>query len=797
MAFFDWIVLAVLLLWVCVFALVAFVPWASRWFPAAATFGWPYATLGLLLLGGPLLLGLGLIWLISRFWSNQETIWASLVREWSGLRILDWLWPWLPVLLVTFTALFLAAYFLSRRYFHFAVLGVLACGVLGVALHDEPVPVPTPEQHLLGVQGYMPQILLSEGRPLDGSRAAAPLPSLPPLQLWTPYVWEPGRDARWELSRHRGRLVSAEPVQEELEFTRFLGGRLQKRVIEPTLHASQVTPDPVFLAVLGLLIILGYRTLEGVNARRNLPGIEIGALEDLRQVGNGGAAGGNGRRAHEIEQLLMKHLRESSPHIPPRVPGGSPLYWESLMEAQEARPDTWYSKILALLMHFFLQASRLRLMGTIVSQQKPGEGTRVGLRIELTDARTHEIRFVGTFCAESAETAAQQAAYAVAEVAMEHCPSIPEWASLRRTEGKALMRYKEGLANLHLDLEPHPLLKSQNVGPTLEKAHKSFEAAARLNHGNANMKIQFAEILELENQFVGAMLVYLETFQRYPRVLLAKYRFGIACSYVDSWLPSLIAQGADGRELWARLQNSLDPPRRRAGRFHRLWARFQQVFTGKPLEMRRIKALDPWEPQHTEEILRFFLELSEQTLGEVLRAIDFKVIFWLRNIEDRRLFLAAVAWPPRLQRATRAALIAARCCALLRLKPHALDIMVANKRLLRRLLQVERRAELLAGEALRATRLRGRFWGLAHYNLACFFALRLRDELRNPSPQAAPDVPALQAITHLKRSIQDPEGPFASSEGTFASGTLWWVQQDPSLEALRSAPSAYWKAIQV
>jgi hypothetical protein len=92
--------------------------------------------------------------------------------------------------------------------------------------------------------------------------------------------------------------------------------------------------------------------------------------------------------------------------------------------------------------------------------------------------------------------------------------------------------------------------------------------------------------------------------------------------------------------------------------------------------------------------------------------------------------------------------------------------------------QVLWRVRRLEREATRAVRIRGNWLGGVHYQLACFWSLCIggTDARGKAFPEDVRQ--GRRATTHLSRSLQDPDGPFALA-------TWRWMLEYPDLEPLK------------
>ena len=522
--------------------------------------------------------------------------------------------------------------------------------------------------------------------------------------------------------------------------------RLGRRLLGPALHAPGAQVDRASLLVLGLVLLAVYRWMEAINLRRALLTLQVGAIEDA-----------SGKRRPDLERLAGEYILRNAPHVPPRLPGGSLLYWRQLLETPALERTGWVATAASFLVHVVLPPSGLRLAATLLPQPPappPRRGLarlrpappapRVGLRVQVTDVRTQRAVLAHTFWADSAEAATEQAAYAAAEAALTLCPDLPEWMSWREGDGSALRDYWRGVAALDTQA-------ADRTG-ALEQAAASFRSASQRSRGNGLARLQLAEVCEARGDFVGALELYLELEERFPRMLLAQYRLTATCAAVGTWAPHVLADTSEGRRALTQLCDTL-----------------QRRGLASAAQCGQLRAGPGTTP-----LERFLLQLARARLQRLHATVRWRVLGWcLTRTADRRRLWSTVLFPPRRRRALQQTLAAAELCLDLRrvrLEPgdEALQREWAQDRFTRR----ERR---LSREARAMTRLDAAWWAHVHYNLACALSLRLGTE---PDPTSRAQL-TTRATAHLSCALRDAHGPFAS-------GRLWWLWKDPDLAPLRT-----------
>ncbi|MBF5046452.1 hypothetical protein FGE12_28825 [Aggregicoccus sp. 17bor-14] len=530
--------------------------------------------------------------------------------------------------------------------------------------------------------------------------------------------------------------------------------RVGRRLLGPALHAPGAQLDRASLIGLAVLLLALYRLLEAVNLRHTLPALQVGVFEEP-----------GGKRRPELERLTGEYVLRSAPHVPPRLPGGSLVYWRELLQTPALERTGWVATAASFLVHVVVPPSGLRLSATVLvpppapappprrrsfllgrRPSTPPPAPRVGLRVQVTDLRSQRTVLAHTFWEASAEAAAEQAAYAAAEAALALSPDLPEWMRWSEADGTALREYWRGVAALDA--------RGEDAEAALARAAGHFRAASQRSRGNGLARLQLAETCEARGDFVSALELYLELEERFPRMLLAQYRLTATCSAVGTWAPSVLAPTPEGCRALAQLCGTLQ---RRGLASAGQCARLGQ----EPLALER-----------------FLLALAHARLQRLHATVRWRVLGWsLSRTSDRRRLWRTVLGSPRRRRALQQALAAAQLCLDLRrvaLEPEERGLQRAWRRD-----RFERREARLCEEAHRATRLEAGGWAVVHYNLACALSLRLAQ--LPPTGEGGEQRTRLvaRATRHLTCALRDSHGPFAS-------GRLWWLWSDPDLAPLRT-----------
>ncbi|WP_267146699.1 tetratricopeptide repeat protein [Pyxidicoccus xibeiensis] len=744
-------------------------------FPRLGSGLYPHALVGLVLLfllvTGFTALVLGIDWL----WSHHDALWKELTRGSLGavLGPLDWLWPWFPTLLVLGALLTLAAHHFSRRNFHLLSAGLLLGTFLGVALHGEPAPSGqvagwgVPERQSAGGALVPPMLRIPQPAMVACIATDASVPFAPYVPAALAASCVPGTAT--------GDVFALNPSPLERSVDAVVLQRGAERFFEPVLHREGAHPDLVTLILLGVGLLLGYGWLDRINLRQALLPIKVQGIEDA-----------GGKRRPDLELLMRECLHRNTPHTPAPLPGGSLIYWQDFVEQQSIKDQHWLTRVAALVMRVVHPPAGMEISGTIIDSAEGQQGPPVkfGIRVHMVDVYSRQTLLARTFWSNTqVEHAVEDAAYFAVERAMEECGKLPEWAYWREEDalvgvnsGTALREYHEGVLRMREDA---------GKAAVAEQAVSHLKQAAQLSPGTALTWLQLAEALEAANDYVGAIEIYLELITRHRHLLVAKYRLASVCRSVREWGPGLDDwKPSQAGELnpWARLGVALSGVKARRLRRPTLQCRGRRwramAGHGWP---RALKATLSREPDPLIEgslgaLQDVLLDMALRCTKQLERAARWWLPLWcLKNTSERRLFWKTVLWPPRRLRGLYLSIKAARLnvelqrlqrlrdAYLPRPPPFGWNVRRGGCRF---------RAWRVDFEARHAMRIRGHWMGNTHFNLACFHALRMRDEDSDRVREAR------RATFHLTCALGDPEGPFSAS-------TWRWLLRYPELEPLR------------
>lgn len=661
-------------------------PVFSASFPRLAAWLWPHLPITLSILafwGGVFALGVHLNFYL---WSGAKTDWKHLAKDVPrvdlprhdmSLEPLDWLWPWLPSLVALLALLWLAARYFSRRCFHALCATFLLSLLFGVTTHKE----------------------------------------------------------REEPTR---------PVP-EAKVTDLVADRFGDRILNPLFHFDNTQPDLATLVLFGLGLMVGYVWLDRINLRQSLQPIRVTSVEDVDK-----------KSRPDLEHLMRECLHRNTPHVPSPLPGGGLIYWQDFVEQQYTKDSHWFTRAAALAARMLRQPRGMEITGTLIHSREestaphaPHEDAlklreKFGVRIHMVDVYSRQTLMARTFWStHKVEHAVEQAAYSAMQRAMEECRSLPEWAYWHEDDGQALRKGGAALREYH-----EGILKfgaGSGDPKAVSEALKHFKAAAWRSPGSALARLQIGTALEANNSGDAAVEVYLDLINRFPHLMMARFRLASVCRAVERWQKNLeplkpedpvpSKAGKDPLELcrWQRLQEALftQPAVK--------MLRPDLLSVGKAWAEGRPRALGDWlkgwpamlTRPDPEQLTDMMLVMANKSLQKLEKAGRCRALFWcLKNPAERRLFWRTVLWPPRRFRASYLTVKAARRCVQLR----QLERWKAGgswpNRLLRTVLHELCcfRAWLLAMEARASVRKRGHWLGTAHYQLACFYSLRIRDE---------------------------------------------------------------------
>ncbi len=519
-----------------------------------------------------------------------------------------------------------------------------------------------------------------------------------------------------------------------------LGGILATRSLPlPPLMADR--PRQLELE-LGLLMLLGvlfvhYRWLERVNARRTLPDITVEKLVDA-----------NGLPQAGLEAILRDSINRASPHSPSRYPGGSVEYLRDFGE-KPIEPSWWVARISLWGLRVAFPPRTLKVSGALVPG-KPEHDEPAGVTVTVEEMRTRSVVFSRTIRAPSPQDAVEQAAYRVAEYAIQRCPTLPKWAYWsQENESSAFLEYWRGVR------------AGKHTRESLEDARKHLHEAARQSPSSVLPRLQLAAVLEAQQRYLDAMELCASVAGRFRLLFDARYRLALLLRKAGCWLDGFCKDEQEQR-------------------------RFAQAFEAPVCGMsgNRVPLREPGQNRDDYcRLLSSYLHDEAMNLQQqLLRDLTWWRMAWwcLRHTAERRYL-----WPRYLRngsrrKAARAAVWTAQCCTkLLGLQtqypagppPSEMrDLESAAVRAVGEHEDERKRAE------------RG-WWGIPHYNLACFYALQLRALTPGAARALRPDEDEIvrKAVHHLDVAAMDPYGPFSS-------GSLWWmtVEYDRDLELLRA-----------
>ena len=502
--------------------------------------------------------------------------------------------------------------------------------------------------------------------------------------------------------------------------------------------------------MLFLVLVFHYRSLERLNARRNLPDIAVDQLVDE-----------HGTRQPGLEALLQDAIGRASPHTAARYPGAGVEYFRDFVDKSGIDPSWWLAKLGAWFLKIAFPPRTLKVSGALVPEKKappsanPGgpngeAGEPGGVTITVEEARSGTVVLSRTVRHATLQDAIEQAGYLVAGYATHNCPTLPKWAYWsEETESSAFIEYWRGVREHKTDRE------------SLERAVTSLERAARESQSSVLPRLQLAVVLEAKQDLVRAIEIYVCIASRYPLLLDARYRLAILLGKADEWLKRVRDDEVVQRRLAQALETEV------------LGMDAQRAFPVRRSDQDR----DDW----AREVRRYAYAQSTDLLERLIR--DFRwlrIAGWcLRRTADRRILAPRYLWNGSRRAAARAAMKTAQCCTRLLALQNAPGDHARPAEEVKRIKAAA--LEAIAGREDERTRAERGWWGLPHYNMACFYAILLRRATPMGEEDAGDEKYVKQAMHHLDVAALDPKGPFASP-------SLWWmaVQHDPHLVELRA-----------
>lgn len=683
-------------------------PWLSGRFPRFTAL-LPHLLVGVGLLGVILsLFGVG-VYGLSRLWLERDNHWHAWVQRMPQLDMLDWLWPWFPTLLVLFLLLLMAAVTLSRRLFQFAALVTLASLLLGVVLHHDIEASAFPSAVVFAPE----QFRLLESNCRQATEQLSPEFGLAYLSgVLSGSCAVEASPARWTW----GAPSSQEPLANyPYTVPQLVGERFATRVLGATFHRRSVQADVITAIVFFGILLLGFNGLDRINLRRTLQPIRVACIEEGRD------ADGKPRSRADLENLMRECLHRNAPHTPPPLPGGSLGYWQDFVEQQFVKDSHWLTRAAAFFMRLVRPPSGLEIHGSLIPEQPGPDGTAThGIRVHMIDLRSGQILLARSFKSRtSLEQAVEQAAYAAVERAIEQCRALPEWSYWEEADGSALWNYHQGASKLQED---------SGDMEKVDEALESLQEAAKKSPGSAMVRLQLAEALEARGDYVSAIEIYLQIGDRYPRLMVAKFRLASVCRTADLWVRRLDEQS---REPRTRLLHALDGELARALR--------KPTRLGWLIERERRRAGKSTETLELEDAL---LNMAVRAQKKIEKFARWSVLRWFfLPTAERRFFWHTLLWPPQRRRDQQLSFRIARRCAewrqlrrLMQLYLRRMPVPGATSHAYRslsfHLLRLRKRwyrftIDRAATQAARAARIRPNWLGGANYHLACLYSVRL------------------------------------------------------------------------
>jgi hypothetical protein len=453
---------------------------------------------------------------------------------------------------------------------------------------------------------------------------------------------------------------------------------------EAIVEGSGKTASFPGIAAFGALLVgflYLYRRLEIINARRTLPEIRVEEVTDEQ-----------GKRQHGLEGLLRESIFRAAPHAPSVHAAGGIEYIFKFLDKEPIGPSShsWIGKAAAFVFHLVVPSRALSVRATLVAK-KSGNEYR-GIAISVKEEWSQKLVISESFREKNIQDAVESAAYRVAEYAILQCPTLPKWAHWStEVENSAFLNYWRGLR------------ESNNPEGNLENARKKLEKAARESRESVLARLQLAAVMEAQECYVDAIEIYLAVTSRYNLLFDARYRLAVLLGKIGWYFhkPRNHSKKSEEKE--------------------QLVERLNQAFKTHKVAGLNIEKPIPQGGSH-EEFQVYFAKLAYDYWNVLIRDFQWLRLAWrsMRSTADRRYLWPRFLWNSERRKAAIYSMKIAQLCdkILLHYSTQA-DCQYGcwDK-------NIEELATL--AEAFVSTRKDPRqrvskgWWGLPHYNLACF-----------------------------------------------------------------------------
>ena len=515
----------------------------------------------------------------------------------------------------------------------------------------------------------------------------------------------------------------------------LLGAREAGSDLTEPLGLGDVPLDPA--AGVGVLFVLvsAYRRAEIVNARRTPGPVEVRTFTTGNppeaKTGEGGADRGVRPDPAALEARMRQRLADANVLPPPSVPGGSDQ--KELVEVMQKSPlgeVGGVGKILAFVARAAFPDVGYYVTGTLISERDTGG---CGVTVTLNDSLTSSTLAVRTFVARTYEQAVDSAAFFVAQNLLLNCTTLPEWQQWR--DCRALEAYHRG--------------RRAVTEEDWEEAAKAFAEAGIASPNNVHPLLEQAAVCELRDYHHEALVSYLTTLKRLPKLIEARYRLAVAYANAESW-DALVFTEAEKR---ARLRRAID---------EYLQARWpDDRGTRRPSRPANpLAGMEQPEPP-TPDIVNGFYALAQRELEDLEADLGrWRFLRWrLRSSRPRRVRCRdalLLSSPPLIRGPRRMMLATVKTARVsLDLKRHRLWAQTAPAPATDG--REQRKASEAGFEQTMERKLRQGAGWQAYYNAACFYSMRMTE--LPPEPERRE-----QEGDDYRRALADWEHAFAAWE---------------------------------
>ena len=300
------------------------------------------------------------------------------------------------------------------------------------------------------------------------------------------------------------------------------------RPLTPGHHVP--VPGRIGWLVIGVLVVLGYRTLEAWTLRRQAPTLDVSALAGDRQdeMADAGPAAQTGRQLHA---WLVAELKFRLPAVqvrsPAILPGGSrPSELASIAEATGVNGAGLAGAIIRFFGMIWPSPPRIQVRAWV--ERTPGQASVDGVTqvsVSLADPRSGASIANKTLAGGSLDDATAAVAGYVARHVFARDPTVPPW-SASATDGGDLAallcaRQVRGYPECRTD-----------VRGAWEKQIEILEGVARRDMCAGVVRYELAQLYDLIGKHEEALLLHAANREQYSRFYRGRYRLAMSLEMI-------------------------------------------------------------------------------------------------------------------------------------------------------------------------------------------------------------------------------------------------------------------------